>query len=305
MYPTKSPSKRPDVYQIVTDKILELLDAGTVPWHKPWRGGAAGKPKNAISKKSYRGVNVFLLGMTAIMEGYDSPFWVTYQQAKQLGGNVRKGQKSTLIVFYRMFETSKTLDTGKIETKTIPMLRYYNVFNLDQCDNVTVPKAETVGKIDDLEFEPIEACEHIVAHYKDTPGIYHDGGGRAYYRPASDSVHLPERRKFENVEEYYSTLFHELAHSTGHESRLNRHDNDQKQAAFGSADYSKEELIAEMGAAFLSGTAGIESATIELSAAYIDGWRGAIKGNKKLVVQAAAAAQKASDYILGENGGAK
>ena len=298
-----STKSRPDVYQIITDQILELLESGTVPWHRPWRGGAQGMPKNGISKKPYRGINVFLLAMVGENKGYCSPWWLSYKQAKDLGGNVKKGEKSVPVVFWKWLErdTGETDKSGNPKIDKIPFLRYYRVFNTDQCENLNWDRLPELPKDDgeDLDFEPVEACERIVAHYRKCPPIYHDGGSKAFYRPTDDTVHVPDRIKFESVEEYYAVLFHELGHSTGHTSRLGRKEED-KSAAFGSADYGQEELVAEMSAAYLCGMCGIETAMIDNSAAYIDGWRKAIKGDKKLVVMAAAQAQKAVDHIIGE-----
>ena len=288
-----------DVYQIVTDKIITLLESGTIPWKKPWRGGAAAMPKNAVSKKPYRGVNVWLLTMTADAMGYNSAYWLTYKQAKDLGGNVRKGEKSSLVVFWKFLDIQKIdKETGEKYTDQVPFLRYYNVFNADQCDDVKVPVEETTTE-PDLVFEPIQACENIVEHMPNRPEIVHDNVSRAYYRPSADLVHMPNKEKFTGIEEYYSTLFHELTHSTSHETRLNRKDNT-RIAAFGDADYSKEELVAEMGAAYLCGMSDIETAIIENTVAYIQNWLKALRNDKKLVVHAAGQAQKAADYILGE-----
>jgi len=290
-----------NVYQIVTEKIINLLEQGVVPWKKPWRGGKAGMPKNLISRKPYRGVNIFLLSIYEYLSGFDSPWWLTYKQAKDLGGHVRKGQQGAMVVFYKPWEKETTDETGKIITETIPVLRYYKVFNTCQCDDIDYP-----GKgdpADDLNFSPIAQCESIVSGMPNRPEIQHSDQRRAYYAPTSDIVHIPHQRHFDSVPEYYSTLFHELTHSTSHESRLNRKDSDEKKnAAFGSAEYSKEELIAEMGAAFLCGLCDIETATIENSAAYIQGWLKRLRDDKRLVVSAAAQAQKAADYIQGIEG---
>jgi len=288
-----------NVYSIVTEKIIDLLEKGVVPWKKPWKGGKAGMPKNLVSKKAYRGVNIFLLSVYEYLSGFDSPWWLTYKQAKDLGGYVRKGQTGALVVFYKPWEKETTDDTGKIITETIPVLRYYKVFNSCQCESIEYPgKADPS---DDLEFSPIAQCETIVSGMPNPPEIQHSDQRRAYYSPLSDMVHIPNQRHFSSIPEYYSTLFHELTHSTKHESRLNRKDSDEKKiAAFGSAEYSKEELIAEMGAAFLCGLCDIETAIIENSAAYIQGWLKRLRDDKKLVVQAAAQAQKAADYIQGK-----
>ena len=294
-----STSSRKDVYQIITDKVVGLLEQGTVPWKKPWKGGAAGMPKNAVSHKPYRGVNVFMLSITADSMGYNSSYWLTYKQAESLGGNVRQGEKSTLVVFWKWLEKEQTdPETGQKRTENIPMLKYYRVFNADQCENITIPNVP-IEDNEPLDFEPIAACENIVDHMPHRPEITHSGQAQAYYRPSADLVHMPEKEKFMGVEEYYSTLFHELTHSTAHESRLDRKDSE-KLAAFGSADYSKEELVAEMGAAFLCGYVDIENKTIDNSAAYIQGWLKRLRNDKRLVVHAAAQAQKAVDCILGE-----
>lgn len=284
-----------DVYDVITARILELMEQGVVPWRQPWRGGRAGQPKNLVSGKEYRGVNVFLLHCASMAAGYDSAYWLTFKQAKERGGHVRKGEKGMPVVFWNWLEKEKTLPTGETAKEEIPFLRYYTVFNVEQCDGIDYPQPDSQG--DPLDFQPIAECEAIVDGFTDKPAIEHDGHGRAFYRPADDTVHMPESGRFDSAQAYYATLFHELAHSTGHEKRIGRH-KDQKQAAFGSTDYGKEELIAEMGAAFLCGHAGIENVIIDNSAAYIDGWRRAIKQDKRLVIHAAAQAQKATDYIL-------
>ena len=290
---------KPDVYQIVTDQILKALDEGTVPWRKPWRGGSAGRPKSLATRKPYNGINVWLLSMSAQANGYESPYWVTYKKAQDLGGQVRKGEKSTVAVFWKRIEKENTTDSGKIEKSEFWMLRYYRIFNLDQCDNLDPDKLpiDAVPEIDETElvFEPIAACESIVDNMPNRPPIEHSGDPRAYYKPSVDKVHMPNKEKFESEPMYYSVLFHELSHSTGHEDRLNR--KEKAVAAFGSVTYGKEELVAEFSACMLCGVAGIDSAVIDNSAAYIESWTKAIKKDRKLVVQAASAGQKAADYI--------
>jgi antirestriction protein ArdC len=289
-------SERHNVYDVVTARILELLDKGIVPWKQPWRGGRAGKPKNLTSGKEYRGVNTFLLHCASMAAGYDSPYWLTFNQAKNRGGNVRQGEHGMPVIFWNWLEKEqRNNQTGEVTTDEIPFLRYYTVFNVEQCDGIDYPKPDAQGA--PLDFQPIGECEAVVEGFTDKPAIEHDGHGRAFYQPSTDTVHLPDKGRFDSEHTYYGTLFHELTHSTGHENRLGR-TKDQKQAAFGSNDYGKEELVAEMGAAFLCGHCGIDGATIENSAAYVDGWRRAIRQDKKLVVHAAAQAQKAADYIL-------
>lgn len=282
-----------DIYQEVTDQIVAMLEQGVVPWRCPILGRqSAGIPKNLESGKAYRGVNVFLLALTAWTKGYESSFWLTFNQARQKQGSVKKGEKSSIVIFWRQYETTDK-ETG--ELKKVPVLRYYRVFNVAQCDGIAAPDAVTYTPTD---FQSIEAAEAIVKGYAEGPAVEH-GGARAYYRPSLDMVRMPEPTRFASGEEYYSTLFHELAHSTGHSKRLDRK-LDTEPKPFGSPDYGREELVAEMAAAFLSAHAGIQPATIENQAAYVGGWLKQLRNDKKLVVAAAGAAQKASDWIRGE-----
>ncbi len=279
------------VYEIVTERILEKLEQGTVPWHKPWAGG--GCPQNLVSGKEYRGVNIFLLGS----QDFSSPYWVTFKQAKQLGGSVRKGERGTPCILWKWINRSnENAETGETETKQIPLIRYYSVFNVEQCDGISHARLE--AKQDEPElFNPIDAAEAIVSGYPEPPKIAHDGRGSAYYRPTTDSIRMPERETFDSEAHFYATLFHEMAHSTGHESRLSR-PGVVNPIRYGSHEYSQEELVAEMGSAFLLAEAGIDSdALMNNSASYIASWVKALRDNKKLVVLAAAQAQKAVDHI--------
>lgn len=280
-----------DIYQAVTDRIIELLEQGTVAWRQPIVGAESGQsPTNLESKRLYRGINVFLLAVTAWVEGYGSPYWLTFRQAAARGGHVKKGEKSTLVVFWKQYAT-KDRESG--EPVNIPVLRHYRVFNTEQCEGIEVPE---VSDPDPEPFVPMEEAARIVDGYQNGPRIEHTGS-RAFYRPSIDTVRIAEPGRFVDPESYYVTLFHELAHSTGHTSRLDRgFTTDPK--PFGSPDYSKEELVAEMGAAFLAAAAGISPGTIEQSAAYIDGWKRALGGDKKLVVHAAGAGQRAAEWVL-------
>jgi len=285
-----------DLYQEVTDRIIEMLEQGVAPWRSPIMGtGSAGYPKNLTSGKPYRGVNVFLLAFTAWSQGYGSSCWLTFNQAKSKGGSIRKGEKSSKVVFWKQYEIEDT-ETGK--PKLVPVLRSYRVFNAEQCDGIEVPDAVP---FEPLEFTPMEACEQIITEYKNGPTIEH-GGTRAFYRPSTDAVRVPESTRFSSSEEYYGTLFHELAHSTGHSSRLDR-GLDTEPTAFGAPDYGKEELVAEIASAFLCAEAGIDPVTIKNSAAYLQGWLRCLKQDKKLVMQAAGAGQKAADWIVGRTFG--
>lgn len=278
------------VYQIITNQIIEKLKSGTIPWHTPWKGG--GNPANLISKKPYRGINTFLLSCS----GYISPYWLSYKQAQSLGGNVKKGEKASIAIFWKQIQVDdKNKETGEIKKKNIPLLRYYNVFNIEQCENINPEKAPTPEI--KQNFQPLQQCESVINNMPNKPDIQHKAQ-RAYYQPLGDFVNMPLQNTFENSEEYYSTLFHELTHSTGHSSRLNRHQKNHCSHHFGSQDYSKEELVAEMGAAFLCGYTGIEMKTLENSAAYIKSWLSKLKDDVRLVISAAAQAQKSTDYIL-------
>ena len=196
-------------------------------------------------------------------------------------------------MFWKQIE-KEDRETG--EAVKLPVLRHYHVFNAEQCDEIRTPEAEKTED-DQPPFEPLDAAEQIVAGYRDPPKVDH-GGSRAFYRPSEDVVRVPEPKQFETGESYYATLFHELAHSTGHSSRIDRK-LDTQLSPFGSPDYSREELVAEMSAAFLAAAAGISEPTIEASASYLDNWSRQLKGDKRLVVNAAGAAQKAADWILG------
>lgn len=280
------------VYQIITDRIIGMLEKGVVPWHKPW-AGVDSMPKNLVSGKEYRGVNVFLLGSL----GYQRPEFVSYKQAGELGGQVRAGEKGCPVVFWKMLQGEEiNVKTGKPEL--IPLLRYYTVFNVAQCDGLE-------GKLPALpegkQHEPIKEAEAVVASMPSKPPVK-TGNARAYYSPAEDYVAMPDLGAFESPEAYYDTLFHELTHATGHASRLNRKGiaaTDGERSRFGSAPYAREELVAEMGAAFLCGHVGIVDRVIDNEAGYIKSWLDRLNGDPKLVVVAAAQAQKAADFILG------
>jgi len=272
-----------NVYEKITEQILAQLERGTVPWRKPWRTSF---PKNLVSGKPYRGINVLMLGV----QGYESAYWATFRQVEKLGGTVKKGEHGTLVVFTNWFEV---MDKETGEEKEIPFLKSYVVFNLAQTTGIEVPAEEQKAPV-----SPIARCEEVVSGMADKPRIGFDGGSRAYYLPLTDSVHLPAKTKFESTEGYYGTLFHELVHSTGHAKRLARKGVIDV-AGFGSESYSQEELVAEIGAAFLCGTTGIDTGIVENSASYIAGWLKSLRDDRKLVVVAAAQAQRAVDYING------
>ena len=267
----------------ITERIETLLAKGVVPWHKPWKA-STGLPRNLITNQPYRGINVFLL----MSMSYESSHWLTFRQAIQLGGSVKKGEKACPVVFWKQ-TTIEDKESG--EPQKIPLLRLYHVFNVAQCEGLKSMPAPAEVPL------AITSAAEIVAKMPQPPAIKH-GLTRAYYSPSDDTVGMPERNRFETEDAYHATLFHELVHATGHESRLKRA-SIMERNGFGTMPYCKEELVAELGSAFLCGYAEIIDRTIDNSAAYIEGWLDSLKDDPTLIVYAAAQAHKAADFILG------
>jgi len=222
-------------YQVITDRVLALLEQGTVPWQQPWEP-ATGLPRNLFSQRPYRGMNIWLL--TAM--GYASPFWATFNQVKTAGGSVRKGERGVPVVFRKVY-TKEDQETGDEEQRFV--LRYFTVFNAAQLDGVAVPEI----RVTPHRFTPIERCAQLVDTMPHRPAIMH-GHHQAFYTPATDTLHMPSPACFASSETYFATLFHELTHAVGHPSRLNRKTLTDL-CLFGDPTYAKEELVAEMGAA--------------------------------------------------------
>ena len=274
-----------DAYQLITDRILEKMEGGQIPWQKPWH--TFGAPRNYVSGHVYTGINAFLLHF--LCDGM--PLFLTFRQAKKLGGYIRQGAKGFPIVFYNVIEK----ETAEGETKHVPFASYSTVFNMADVEGVELVLPEGAAII----HEPITAAEAIVTSWADRPGITHMRQ-EAYYVPSLDYVNMPSLSSFRSTEQYYQTLFHELTHATGHRNRLNRPDLAENMAVKGAAGYAREELTAEMGAAFLCGAAGISPAsTDDNTAAYLQFWLGKLKEDKTLLVKAASHAQKAANLILG------
>ena len=274
------------VYKIITDRIIEKLEKGVMPWKQTWK---CGMPQNYASKKAYHGINILLLAGSE----HSSPYWLTFNQIKKKGGSVKKGAKSMPVVFWKLnkYEKEKTKANGTVETKTvtIPMLRYYRVFNIEDT-TLKVPKIEYTKK------QSIAKCEEIIEGYKDKPKVVN--GMKASYQPLTNVVKMPKMENFDKAENYYAVSFHELNHSTGHKKRLDR----DLSGSFGNAAYAKEELIAELGASFLCGITQIEASTLDNAASYIEGWLKALKDDEKFIFAASSLAQKSVNYILGEGG---
>lgn len=266
------------IYEMVTQQIIEKLEKGVVPWKKPFQSSAA---VNWKTQKAYRGINTFLL---------DKGEYATYKQIKDAGGKVKKGEKSQIIVFWKWLEKE---DKESGEKEKFPLLRYYNVFEI----NTQVEGLESKRDFEEYEHNPVAEAEKIKDLYMNAPDYTFEPLG-AWYKPGKDLVNVPPMKEFEDVHKFYSTLFHEMVHSTGHASRLNR-PGITEHNSFGDESYSKEELVAELGASMLCAVAGIDNDTIDNSAAYIKSWLSALKDDNTLIVQASQQAQKASDYIQG------
>jgi antirestriction protein ArdC len=280
--------KMRDIYKRITDIIIEKLENNIIPWNKPFVNGML--PTNLITKKTYKGINRIVL--TNIFQ-YEQPFFITFKQCKDLGGKIKKGEKGSPVVYWGTFEKGEDEETKR----TLAFLKASTVFNVAQCENLPENKIPDL-KITETNKEWIKKeAENIVENMNDKPMIYHSEIGKAFYSPLNDFIHMPNKKNFKGIEEYYSILFHELIHSTGHEKRLKRR-GVAEGVAFGDENYSKEELVAEIGSAFLCALLGFEK-TIENQAAYIKGWLDVLKNDKKIVISAAAKAQKAADYILG------
>ena len=270
-------------YDRITERIVSLLSQGTVPWHKPWHV-QTGLPRNLITQKPYRGINVFLL----MAMNYESQNWLTLRQANAMGGQIKPGEKSCPVVFWKPMQV-KDKESG--EDRKIPFLRLYHVFNVAQCTGL-----KNLPPVNDAAFELTEPAE-IVAKMPLPPAIKL-GMASACYSPTRDEVNMPAPDRFDIEDNYHATLFHELVHATGHQKRLNRPGITESKG-YGSEPYGKEELVAEMGSAFLCGYAGIVDRTIDSSASYLEGWLKQLQQDRTLIVHAAAQAQKAADFILG------
>lgn len=283
------------LYQAITDKIVKMLESGTSPWKKTW--AAKDAPKNLTTKIPYRGVNVWML---LASPHATTPYWLTWKQVMSLKGRVKteEAKNYEMVIFWKQLKYTKNVG-GVEEEDSFPMLRYSRVYNLGQCEFSPETLAKIVPAETVNEFTPLQACENIVFSYKDCPEVSF-GGDRAYYSPLMDAIQMPHKIDFKTPENYYATLFHEMAHSTGSSKRLKRFKASDSNM-FGSETYSKEELVAEMCSSFLCAEAGIENSTIDNSASYIKGWLGAIKNSdKNFVLSAASKAQYAAEYVMGK-----
>ena len=302
-----------DIYAEITARIIDQMENGIIPWQKPWVANS--KAISHSTGKAYSLLNQMLLGRPGE--------YLTFKQCQEAGRRVRKGEKSSMVVFWKWIEQEDE-ETGDSEgaqatsgediypqprscdakrgsrSKEVPFLRYYNVFHIDQCEGITAKYTQETAFPDGADT--LTAAQDIIYDYLSREGVKltHTEGDQAFYRPATDEVVLPIRKQFVSTAEYYSTVFHELTHSTGHPSRLNRLT---KPSFFGTEDYSKEELVAEIGASALVNHVGLETDhSLRNNAAYIQNWLTVLKGDKRFIVSASGKAEKAVNLILGSAG---
>ena len=276
-----------DIYEMITDRIIEQLENGVVAWQKPWTGVHDGA-YNRISNKPYSLLNQMLLSKTGE--------YASFKQWTELGGHIKKGEKAEIVTFWKIQPIEEENEDGEKVIKQIPLLRYYNVFHISQVEGVE-PKS-----IDLNELQPIEEAERIKTEYmqREHIKILEKVTDKAFYSPSLDYIQVPCKEQYQNIEEFYSTLFHEITHSTGHKVRLDREDV-KDCMYFGSENYSKEELCAELGSAFLINKLGIASSkSFTNSTAYIQSWLRVLKNDKKFIISASSRAEKAVKYILNE-----
>ena len=277
-----------DIYQVVTDRIVTLLEQGVIPWKKPWTGGE--QPMNLLTQKPYRGINTLLLNSLHFKQNY----FLTFEQVKVIGGSVKKGEKSQMIVFWKRLPSKDAGKTEEEKKEQKLLLRYYHVFNIAQCTGI--PEKLIPQPTVRAHHDPIAACDALIEAMPNKPQIQHLEN-EAYYLPKQDVLNMPEYEYFAEPKEYYGILFHELIHSTGHSNRLNRKEL-AEMAPFGSQNYSTEELIAEIGACYLQTFTDIVVDDFANNAAYIQGWLAKFKNDKRVILYASSQAQKATDYIL-------
>ena len=284
-----------DVYTSVTNKIIADLERGNLTWIKPWKskdfGGCVSLPLRSDGQP-YQGINVLTLWGSAVDKGYTRPVWMTFKKAKELGGQVKKGEKGALVVYANTFERSEVNEKGEETTSTIPFLKGYTVFNAEQISGLPEKFYTTPSPAEDTKTR-LESMEKFIA---DTKAVIQHGGNKPFYTPTHDRIQMPPSQSFHDMEGYYATLAHELTHWTSHTSRLDRKF-DQKR--FGDQGYAMEELVAEIGAAFLCAVLGITPEAREDHAAYIQSWLTVLKKDSRAIFTAASHAQRAVDYLRG------
>jgi antirestriction protein ArdC len=280
-----------DTYQRITDAVIEQLEAGTKPWIRPWRGNSRGSlvPRR-VTGEAYRGINVLMLWLASELAGYEENTWLTYRQAQELGGQVRKGGKGALVVKYGTFAPKEREDD---DDRGIPYLKGYTVFNVEQIENLPQEFYRPAEELPTTQVPHVEAVETFV---RNTCAVITYGGTTACFRPTPDDILLPERARFVDEVHLYSTLLHEMSHWSGAKHRLNR----DLTGRFGSESYAIEELVAELCAAFLCADLGVAHDPRGNTASYLESWLKVLKNDKRAIVSAAAKAQAAADYLHGQ-----
>jgi len=287
---------RSDVYQRVTDQIIAELEKGVRPWLKPWNAEhAAGRITRPLRSNlvPYQGINVIMLWAEAVEKGFAAPIWMTFKQALELDAHVRKGEKGSLVVFASSLTRTETDEaTGEEEERNIPFMKGYTVFNVEQIEGLpTHYYAPAQARLD-----PVQRIEKADAFFASTAAQIRHGGNMAYYSATSDHVQMPPFETFRDAESYYATLAHEVTHWTKHGTRLDR---DFGRKRFGDEGYAMEELVAELGAAFLSADLDLTPEVREDHASYIDHWLKVLKEDRRAIFTAASHAQRAADFLHG------
>jgi len=286
----KTTANRTDVYAEVTDRIIASIEAGARPWAKSWTDkGTNFCAQLRHNGQPYSGVNTLMLWTTAAERGYHANTWMTYKQAVELGGNVRKGEKGTLVVYANKFVKTEQNDAGEDVSKSIAFMKGYTVFNVEQIDGLPAKYYPQPA----VARDPVELIAESEEFFARTGAVVRHGGDRAFYSPSADSIQLPQPEQFNSPEAYAAVKAHEVIHWTGAKSRCDR----DLSGRFGDDSYAAEELIAEIGAAFLCSTLGVSAEPREDHASYVASWLKIMKGDKKAIFTAASAAQKAADYL--------
>lgn len=285
-----------DVYTRITDQIVEALEQGVRPWMKPWDAEhAAGRITRPLRHNGipYAGINVVMLWSSAVAQGFAAPIWMTFRQAKQLGGFVKKGEKGSLVVYANTITRTETdKETGDEEEREIPFMKGYSVFNVDQIEGLP----EHFYAVAEPKLDPVQRIEHAERFFAETGAEIRHGGNQAYYAVGTDYVQMPPFVSFKDAESYYATLAHECTHWTRHPSRLDR---DFGRKRWGDEGYAMEELVAELGSAFLAADLGLTPEVRDDHAAYIGSWLKVLKNDKRAIFTAASHAQKAADFLNG------
>ena len=275
----------------ITQEVIARLEAGTKPWVRPWRGAPVSRPLRACGIP-YRGMNVFWLWLMADMCGYASPYWMTYAQAQALGGQVRKGEKSTIAIFYKSYTKAvEQPKTGEKADEARRVLKAYAVFNADQVEGLA-PQFHPAAQLETIEPEGRKA--ELDAFFDAMPAALRHRGDEAYYEPTPDRITMPPVHLFSGYDHYYATLAHELSHWTGHASRLDR----SLRNRFGTSAYAAEELIAEMSSAILGAELGLPVTHLDSHASYVDHWLQLLKDDERAILTAAAKAEEAASLLL-------